>query len=388
VASYRARTIALRAVVILGLLPEMGGGLRTLARSGQHVRFVNGYLRAYVRAFEQVRYFSYGREAITEFTDDATVTSRVSVVPGASAHRWVSTMLMGLRQGGAMADLSVFRVFHLTGAIPALVARRRFGVPFATTYGFRYDRLARTPTRAWLHRGLERLALAEADAVIVTTPELASYVGTRTRSRDVVHLLPNAVDTAAFRPIPRTSSAVPTILYVGRLSPEKNLGGLIAAAGKLRARRDLRLRFVGDGVLRDALPAEARRAGVSLELLPVLEHERLPAVYAAADVFVLPSFTEGHAKVLLEAMSCGVPCVASDVGGNRATVRDGHTGLLVDPADPGAMADAIDRVLTDPELAQRLGEMARQEVVEHYDLGSTVGHEVELLRRLSVGRTR
>lgn len=374
--------------MILGLLPEIRGGLGTLAQTGQHSRFVEGYLRAYADAFGEVRYFSYRREALAEFTRDAGLAARVRVVPGAACHPWLYAGLMGLRHGRALAACSVLRVFHLTGVIPALVARRRSGVPFVTTYGFHYDRLARTATRAWLHRRLERLALAEADAVIVTTPELAAYVAPRARSREAVHLLPNGVDTAAFRPGPRPPSAAPTVLYVGRLSPEKNLGGLIAAAAKLRGRLDVTLRFVGDGALRDALAREAAQAGVSLELSPVVDHGRLPAVYAAADVFVLPSFTEGHAKVLLEAMSCGVPCVASSVGGNRAAIADGRTGLLVDPADAGALADAIERLLVDRELARRLGEAARREIVERYDLAAAMTREIDLLRTLGARRGR
>src|SRR5207253_10203814 len=171
---------------------------------------------------------------------------------------------------------------HLAGGSPARVARRRFGVPFATTYGFHYDRLARTPARAWMQRRLERLALAEADAVIVTTPELAAYVADRARSRAAVHLLPNAVDAGAFRPMPRPPASIPTVLYVGRLSPEKNLGALIAAAAKLRGRLDVTLRFVGDGALRDALAGEAARAGARLQLPPVRAHPRLPSLSAGA----------------------------------------------------------------------------------------------------------
>jgi glycosyltransferase involved in cell wall biosynthesis len=374
--------------VILGLLPEIRGGLGTLAATGQHTRFVDGYLRAYARSFDEVRYFSYRQEGLADFSRDAELAARVRVVPSGAWHPWLYAGLMGLRHGRALAECSVLRVFHLTGVIPALVARRRFGVPFATTYGFHYDRLARTTTRAWLHRRLERLALAEADAVIVTTPELALYVAERARSRDAVHLLPNAVDTAAFRPVPRPPSSVPTVLYVGRLSPEKNLGGLIAAAAKLRGRLDVTLRFVGEGALRDTLAREAARAGIGLELLPVVDHGRLPALYAAADVFVLPSFTEGHAKVLLEAMSCGVPCVASSVGGNRAAIADGRTGLLVDPADAGALADAIERLIVDRALARRLGEAARREIVERYDLGPAMTREIELLRALGARRRR
>lgn len=145
---------------------------------------------------------------------------------------------------------------------------------------------------------------------------------------------------------------------------------------------------MGDGALRESLADEAARAGVRLELAPVIDHDRLPAVYAAADVFVLPSFTEGHAKALLEAMSCGVPCVASNVGGNRAAIVDGRTGLLVDPADAGELARAIERLITDRELARRLGEAARREIVERYDLTTIVTQEIALLRTLGARRAR
>jgi glycosyltransferase involved in cell wall biosynthesis len=374
--------------VILGLLPELRGSLGGLARGGQATRFVDGYLRRYASAFDEVRYFSYRPEALTDFTRDADLAQRVRVVPGTSVHPWLYTGLMGVRHARALSECAVLRVFHLTGAIPAVLARRRFGVPFATTYGFHYDRLARTTARAFMHRRLERIVLAEADAVIVTTPELAAYVTSHARSPAAVHLLPNAVDTARFRPAPRPAPATATVLYVGRLAAEKNLAGLIAAAAKLRGRLAVTLRFVGDGPLRGELAAEAARAGVPLDLVPVVDHGRLPSVYVAADVFVLPSFTEGHAKVLLEAMSCGVPCVASDVGGNRAAIADGRTGLLVDPADPGALADAIERLVTDRELAGRLGEAARRDVVARYDLGTILAREIELLRALAAGRGR
>jgi glycosyltransferase involved in cell wall biosynthesis len=374
--------------VILGLLPEIRGGLGALARTGQHTRFVDGYLRAYARAFDEVRYFSYRRESLGDFTEDQQLAARVRIVPGLACHPWLYAAIMGVRHGRALGACAVLRVFHLTGVLPALVTRRRRGVPFVVTYGFRYDELARTRLRAWFHRRLETLALAEADAVIVTTAELQAHVLRRARSPEAVHLLPNAVDAAAFRPVARSAASVPTVLYVGRLSPEKNLQTLIDAVAKLRGRLDVTLRFVGDGALRGALVAGAERAGVRLELLPVVDHGRLPQVYAAADVFVLPSVTEGHPKVLLEAMSCGLPCVASDVGGNRAAIADGRTGLLVNPTDAGAFADAIERVLTDRELARRLGEAARREIVERYDLPSAMEREIALLRAVGARGVR
>src|SRR5206468_3294325 len=122
---------------------------------------------------------------------------------------------------------------------------------------------------------------------------------------------------------------------------------------------ELRLTFVGDGPARASLKAEARRRGVAAEFVPVVEHRRVPAYLAAADAFVLPSRTEGHPKALLEAMSAGVPCVASNVGGNRAVIEAGATGLLFDLGDPGGLAEALARVLGDPEGARALAARAR-----------------------------
>lgn len=366
--------------MVLGLLPAIRGGLGDLARTGQHARLLRGYLAPYARAFAEVRYFSYLDETLARYTDDPTLLARVRVVPGGRGHPWLQTLLMPLGRAAALRGCSVLRVFQLTGALPAVVARRRWGVPFATTYGFWYARLARSRGRRALHGALERLVLGAADAVIVTTPELAAHVGRRVAAGRI-HLIPNGVDTARFAP----AAARPLerrVVYVGRLSPEKDLGTLVEAAAKL-ARLDVRLTLVGAGPERPALEAAARARRVPLEILPVVPHDELPRLLAGAAAFVLPSLTEGHPKVLLEAMSAGLPCVASDVGGNRAILRDGETGLLVPPSDAAALAGAVERVLTDEALASALGGRARADVAQRYDLAALVAGEIALLQRLA-----
>jgi glycosyltransferase involved in cell wall biosynthesis len=104
---------------------------------------------------------------------------------------------------------------------------------------------------------------------------------------------------------------------------------------------------------------------------------------ARADAFVLPSFTEGHPKVLIEAMAAGLPCVASDCAGNRALVKDAESGLLFDPAEPAALAACLERVLTDPALADQLGRRARDLVARDYDLARLVEAEIALLTRVA-----
>ena len=376
--------------MVLGLLPEIRGGLGELARTGQHSRFVEGYLKPYARAFDGVRYFSYLAESLERYTDDVDLRARVRLFPGGRWHPWLWALAMPVRYRRELRECSVLRVFQVTGALPALIAKRWFGVPFVTTYGFWYSKLARSAITGSLRRVVAALGLRAADAVIVPTPELAAHVARWVRDPAAIHLIPNGVDTSRFRPAARAPRATRKVLYVGRLSLEKNLETLIAAAGKLVGRFDLRLTLVGVGPLRGRLERVATELGVSLEVVPFVDHLALPAVYAAADAFVLPSFTEGHPKVLLEAMSCGLPCVASDVGGNRSILAGTDAGLLFDPSDPGALASAIERVLTQEGLARGLGDRARAEVCERYDLAVLVAREVALLQRVAsaAGRAR
>jgi glycosyltransferase involved in cell wall biosynthesis len=197
-----------------------------------------------------------------------------------------------------------------------------------------------------------------------------------------VHLIPNGVDTLRFAPpaTPRRRGRPACILYVGRFSPEKNLETVVTAAAALGRWLPARLILVGAGPLQARLRERARVTGVEVEFPGVVPQERLPPYYAAADAFVLASFTEGHPKALLEAMAAGVPCVVSDCEGNRSLVADGKTGLLFDPHQPDQLADRLARVLTDTPLAEALGGAARALVVDRYDLGTLVGVEIALLR--------
>jgi glycosyltransferase involved in cell wall biosynthesis len=368
----------------VGLLPALGGGLRALARSGQQSRLIDGYFRPYLDAFDGLDYFSYLPESLAEFTDDPMLQARVRVlVPPGPMARGRRAVQIAFAHAAEMRACSALRVFQITGVIPALIARRRFGVPYVTTYGFWYARLSRRGPKRMLKGLVERWGLRYAAAVIATTPELAARAS---RLAPRVELIPNGVDTTRFRPTAaRPADGSTRILYVGRLSAEKNLSAVVAATGTVAAAAGGRvtLTMVGAGGLRDDLEAQAKRLGVVVEFPGVVDQRHLPEVYAKADVFVLASFTEGHPKVLLEAMACGVPCVASDCAGNRSLVTDGHTGLLFDPHDADALARCLGRVLREPGLAAHISRIAREEVVGRYDLRALVEREIAVVRSVA-----
>jgi glycosyltransferase involved in cell wall biosynthesis len=140
----------------------------------------------------------------------------------------------------------------------------------------------------------------------------------------------------------------PEVLYVGRLSAEKGIRTLVEAT------RSLNLVVVGSGPLRSLVP----------DALGFVPHEDVKRLLARAAVVVLPSHREGLPMVLLEAMAHGRAVVATPVGGIPSLVEDGVTGLLVPKGDPKTLRVAIERLLADPELRQRLGEAARARVRE------------------------
>ena len=157
-----------------------------------------------------------------------------------------------------------------------------------------------------------------------------------------------------------------TILFVGRLVELKGLAYLIQAAGRLRGRVSVRIVVIGIGPERDRLEALARDQQVEVDFRNKIPDAELHQAFLTSDLLVLPSIidargdTEGLGVALLDAMSYGIPAIASRVGGIPDIIEDGVSGILVPPADPQALADAVERLSRDPAYARRLGEGGRE----------------------------
>ena len=154
---------------------------------------------------------------------------------------------------------------------------------------------------------------------------------------------------------------------VARLEPEKGHPTLVEAWPKvLRAVPDSYLLIVGEGSRRDALEAQARELRIAHRVVFTGRRDDVPAVTAALDVAVLPSYREAQGLTILEAMALSRPVVASDVGGIPEMIEDGKTGLLVPPHDADALAAAIVRLLTNHPLADTLGRAGHDMVHDRF----------------------
>jgi glycosyltransferase involved in cell wall biosynthesis len=160
------------------------------------------------------------------------------------------------------------------------------------------------------------------------------------------------------------------LVTVANLRPVKGHEDLLRAVALLRrSHPGLRLLLAGrDGGILPRLQSLARELDLGERVIPLGERRDVPRLLAAADVAVQPSHREGFPNAILEAMSAGRPVVATAVGGNPEALRDGIDGFLVPPRDPPALAAAIDRLLSSPELRRRMGESARRRVEAEFSM--------------------
>jgi glycosyltransferase involved in cell wall biosynthesis len=192
-----------------------------------------------------------------------------------------------------------------------------------------------------------------------TSREIEALVGLPGGSVITIH---NGVPDAPPPPEPRPQPG-PLIGAVGRLERQKGFDILIRALGRVEGAT---LFIVGDGTERANLEELARGVGVAERVVWNGWRDDPRGLFPSFDVLVFPSRFEGFPLAVLEALLAGSAVVAADVGSVAEVVRDGETGLLVPPEDPGAVADAIRRLLADEGLRRRLGEAGRRLVLERF----------------------
>jgi glycosyltransferase involved in cell wall biosynthesis len=188
------------------------------------------------------------------------------------------------------------------------------------------------------------------------------------------------------------------VLFVGRLIENKGCDDLLQAVALLPAKTRARttLCIVGDGQQREPLERAARALGVSdkVRFFGTVNQQRLPEFYAAADLVAIPSKvgssgeTEGQAVVVLEAFAARACVVATAIGGIPSMVRDQVTGVLVEPANPRALASALERLLELPALRQQLAKTAFTEVSEQYGWPNIAARFAKLYREILISAHR
>jgi len=323
----------------VAVIPAPGSGLASMARTGQLERFY-AHLAYYAARFH-LTYVTWG-----DYPEEARLWRPFAEQAGAR-------LVHASQREWRHAD--VFRCMNLAATKAVL----RIGRPFVCSIGADYAAIARIHgRRAWKWKLLQAVALRWAARVLVPNRQMATDLMVRYPGRPIVHH-PNWVDVERFCPesgLPRGGDR--RVLYVGRLVKEKNLEALAAAVAAIPKAR---LVLVGEGPLR------ARLTALGAECVGPQPWTSLPHWYRGADVFCLPSLTEGHPKALAEAMACGLACIVS------WAVSDGGDAVWRTSDFEGGIRD----LLQWPWVAQDFGQRARRYAVEHWDARQLIPKELD-----------
>ncbi|MGB7319414.1 MAG: glycosyltransferase family 4 protein [Planktotalea sp.] len=194
-----------------------------------------------------------------------------------------------------------------------------------------------------------------------------------------LHIVHCGIEPDRYTPTPRKRGK--QLLFVGRLAAVKGVPVLLDALKMLGEHDGLTLTFIGDGPEREALEKQAAQMGLAgmTKFVGYKNQSEVAEALASTDVFVLPSFAEGVPVVLMEAMAAAVPVITTHVAGVPELVEDGVHGILTHAGDSTSLANAIDALLSDPVMAERMGRAGREKVSAAFNIAHETAWLAELL---------
>jgi glycosyltransferase involved in cell wall biosynthesis len=319
---------------------------------------------------ERAETVCYGGGSLVNVRESRGVALKVPLVVGAE---WLAT-LRQLRTGFDVVHAHwILPQGFVSAALPSRGAVRIITAHGGDVFGLRgnvVDRFARA-------------ALTRADAVTVNSKATQREVDALARGQARVRVIPIGTDTDS-SPDPALTAKLreqhrrgtgPFLVFVGRIVEEKGVTDVVSAVAELRRTHpDVTAAIVGAGQHVELVRQLAAELGVAdhIELPGWADQQDVPSWFASADVVLAPSrigkagWQEGQGLSIIEAMGAGRPVVATTTGGIPETITDGRTGLLVPPAAPDRLADAVRELIADPDRAAAIGAQARDSVAQRF----------------------
>lgn len=266
---------------------------------------------------------------------------------------------------------------QMDGSWAAVIAKKWYGGKLIVRCGYEWLQFIEQGNGSFIKRMVawcaERFAYKNADTIIVTSMDAKIFINQRFAvPKERIMVIPNFVDTDFFAPNNMAKNEK-QIIFVGRLENQKNLFALFEALIGL----DVQLLVVGSGSYKESLQAFAKEHELSVVFRGNVPQKEIVDELNKSSVFVLPSFYEGHPKTLLEAMACALPCVGADVSGIRDSIKHLETGILCG-TDAVSIHYAVEMLLKDRSLRERVGAAAREHVLSVYSFNTIVEQEISV----------
>ena len=333
---------------------------------------------------KKVNLVTYGGENDKQFADRI---GKLKLIPANWYSRPQLTALnLALRYSPGIMASDIMKTNQIRGAQIPVWLKKVFKKKLIVRCGFLHSYFTRQQTvdETRIHDAvaLERMAFRAADLAIVTSDwQRDLIIEEYALDPDKVKVLPNYVVTDVFKPDPGVEKKY-DLLFIGRGVRQKNLENLLKAVDQLgKAGKKLSLLLVGSCCQNPELKRTVTDKGLNVTFKSQLPNFELPTVINQARAFILPSFYEGHPKALLEAMSCGVACIGTDVVGINNVIDHLENGYLC-RTDYQSLAKAITEVLNNEELRKKTGRKAREYIVRNFDIEKVLQMELEVLEEL------
>jgi glycosyltransferase involved in cell wall biosynthesis len=222
-----------------------------------------------------------------------------------------------------------------------------------------------------IYNHLDRMALKKFNALAAVSDAVAQRLLAFGVPPEKIKTIANGIDVTAFeraQPLPLLKDEGSIVVgVVARLDLQKGFEYLLRAARELcKTFPDLKIVIAGEGPDRNRIEEMIQQYGLQSSVVLAGQQSNMPAVYAAMDIFVLPSLNEGLPMTVLEAMAASKPVIATRVGAIPSVIRDGENGLLVAPKDSEGLRNAVASLLNDPERRRQLGDQAHAWVSQNY----------------------
>ncbi len=227
-----------------------------------------------------------------------------------------------------------------------------------------------------LYHLIEWISYKVANLIFVTTNEQLIYINKYYKiNTSKIKIISNSIDTDIFKPyeekLPNNNKK--NIFYIGRLDNVKNIINLLNACINLS---NIKLFLIGNGPLRNPAAKLIEDKNIDAIIMNNIPNDKIPEVLHECDIFVLPSLYENNPKILLEAMACGLPVIATNIPGINNIVTHGKNGYLCGTSSE-EIRKAIQILISNHQLRKYLGDSARQFILENYDMNNIINDEIE-----------
>ena len=362
-----------------------GVSLKVWAETGLLQREIRIYQELMQRFGIQVQFLTFGDATDHDWEADLNGIKLLPVYerlrrPTAKILCLLQTLIIPWTFRDELKKTDILKTNQIWGGWVAVISKWSFRKPLLVRCGFEFydfaSKMGRSRSFQFLAYWICRLIYSQADHIHVAPFSDRKILEKQFKvTSNKINVRTNWIDSDVFRPLGfRTNKK---ILFVGRLTSQKNINLILHALVGMSTSLDI----VGDGDMQDDIEKLAIKLKVKVKFLGRMPNNRMPYLYNSYSVYVLCSKFEGNPKALLEAMSCGCAVIGTNAPGIRDVIRHEETGLLVAESQK-SLQKAINRLLDDDRLRNRLGERARQYILENNSLNDAIEKECALFQKL------